>query len=54
MRTGEGAWHLPGCGGMSDLTAAHAGALRAGERPASSACQNPLQARGGSAVGLLA
>lgn len=32
VRTGEGAWHLPGCGGMSDLTAAHAGA-EGWERP---------------------
>lgn len=26
VRTGEGAWHLPGCEGMSDLAAAQAGA----------------------------
>lgn len=53
VRTGEGAWHLPGCGGMSDLTAAHAGALRAGSTPGQQCLPagNLLQAREAQQLG---
>lgn len=55
VRTGEGAWHPPGCGGVSDLTAAQAGA-ESWEclRPAVPSCPEPAAGAGGSAAGLLA
>lgn len=55
VRTGEGAWHLPGCGGMSDLTAAQAGAEGwERPRPAVPSCRESAAGAGGSAAGLLA
>ena len=55
VRTGEGPWHPPGCGGVSDLTAAQAG-TESWEclRPAVPSCPEPAAGAGGSAAGLLA